>query len=124
MNTFLDPVLADDAKQQAMKQVYSAAPEKWRFDTHWAVIIVACCFQEFISDDVWKILYKPPEGRALGPIMAAAARAGYIEKLGKTNKTAQVSRHHTDVNVWKSKVFGAHPSHWTPVVDAWKKVLL
>ena len=120
MNTFLDPHWADEEKKKTMAQVYAAAPEAWKKDAYNAVRIAAFLLPEVISDDVWKILWKPQEPRALGPIMGAMARAGWIQTTGKQEKTAQVTRHNTGVNVWKSLVYDKAPSEWQPTLNAWK----
>ena len=124
MNTFLDPTMADEEKKKAMQKAYEAAPEKWRHDAQRAIFVLSYYLPRITSDDIWRILYKPPEGRALGPVMGGMAKLGYIRKTGETKKTAQVSRHNTDVNVWSSLVFGkAPPPDWHAYLVSWGEVL-
>lgn len=124
MNVFLDHKKADEAKLEALAQVYAAAPETWKAAARQAIWILAYCKSEFVSDDVWRILYKPPEARALGPVMTMEARAGIIERAYTQKKTAQVSRHHTDVNVWRSLVFGkTPPPGWASTLKTWQQFL-
>lgn len=121
MNTFLDAAVADAKKQQALEQVYANAPDLWKKEAASAVIAVAYALPEFTSDDVWKILWKPPESRALGPIIRKAAIDGYVEKTERRRATSQVSRHYTDVTIWKSLIYGAKPpAEWKQYLDYWK----
>lgn len=105
INTVLDHAAAEKAKQEAMAQAYENAPDLWKQHAQQAVIHIATHHAEFTSDEVWKILYKPKNGRALGPVMRTLAVAGYLEPTDRVVKSAQVSRHHAPVSIWKSRIF-------------------
>lgn len=64
---------------------------------------------DFISDDVW--VYASPEDRAfpkpkaLGAVMLAAAKQGWIERTDRTRITANAARHRSPVPVWRSRIY-------------------
>ena len=60
----------------------------------------------FTTDDVWLLLLgkgvaMPPEARALGAIMQAAARGGYIRKTGDYRESERAVCHRNPKAVWQ-----------------------
>ncbi len=105
------PSLFDQAEsarrgEEAQVQVAANAAPDWKTKAMYAVFRVARERDEFTSDDVWDWgeLPRTRENRALGPILRAAAGRGWIVRTERTAKTRQVSRHGTDVRIWKSKL--------------------
>jgi hypothetical protein len=95
------------ARDAALGHVEAAADPAWLKAAVAAVRNLAMTTPEFTSDDVWRTLgSKPLEARALGPVFLRAARAKLIEKTDRTRQTAQVSRHATDIRIWRSLVCG------------------
>lgn len=59
---------------------------------------------EFFPDDVWAAgLERPRELRAFGPLVARAARAGYIVKSGRLRQRTR--GHATAAAVWRSMLY-------------------
>ena len=100
-----------ELRNEAMSRVEQAAPENWKEAAATAVENVAKRIPELISDDVWAELAsmghreRPPESRALGPIMTAAQNRGIIENSGRVRRTGQATRHAAPVTVWLSRVY-------------------
>lgn len=59
----------------------------------------------FTTDDVWKVLVKPEEPRAMGPVMLSLQRDGIIAPTGHFKSTAQPSRNCAPVRLWRSLVY-------------------
>lgn len=103
-----DAYLADKAKREAMTRVEQHADTDWKTYALETVKRVAQQFAEFTTDAVLEQMQNAPvwthELRALGPVMMSAQRAGYITRTDKTTPTKRVSRHHTEIRVWKSNL--------------------
>ena len=99
-----------ELRNEAMERAEQAAPENWKEAAATAVENVAKRMPEFIPDDVWAELTnmgwteKPPEGRALGPVMMSAARRGVIQNSGRVRRTTQARSHAAPVTVWLSRI--------------------
>jgi hypothetical protein len=125
MNTFLDPHWANEEKNKALAQAFAAAPELWKKDAYNAISLVAFLLPELTSDDIWKVLWKPPNGgKALGPVMGVMGRVGWLQKTDRLLQTAQVARNGGNVRIWRSKVYGTQPPPgWEAALAAWKPYL-
>jgi len=88
--------------------VAAVADPPWQSFAVIAVETVACAQGRVTSDDVWAELDRmgiprPPEGRAMGPVMTWAVRSGLLTPEGYTQGTNP--RHHADVmRVYRSLV--------------------
>lgn len=96
---------ATDAKLAGMAQAYANAPGEWISEAHAVVERLACTLPEFTADDVWRMLWQPPEGRALGPVIRIAALNGLIEKSGRQVNSARPKLHASPLTVWRSRVY-------------------
>jgi hypothetical protein len=94
-----DAVRARAARDEAIERVEVSASPEWKARARSAVLRLADELRVFTTDDVWRVIPKPREPRALGAVMQQLARAGRIKHAGWA-KSAQVSRHHTDVKTW------------------------
>lgn len=93
------------ARDDALDRVEHAAGD-WNELARAAVTVVAHAQPELISDDVWNAgLPAPREGRALGPVMLWAQRAGLITPTGTFRPTAKPNCHAAPVRVWTSNVY-------------------
>lgn len=101
---------SQSAKVKAMEQADAGADEKWKALADAAIVEAATAKAIITADDVWALLDakkvpRPPEGRALGPRMARAARAGILEKDTAFVPAERVERHAAPLQTWRSKVF-------------------
>lgn len=100
----MDEALA--ARDAALERVEAAADADWKFRANAAVLYVCMYFPEFTSEDVWSVLDKPREPRALGPILKWFAREHYCEPIGWV-ECGMVSRHGTAVRKYRSLIYEA-----------------
>lgn len=109
-----DDYLAEIEKQRAMRQVEEHAAKEWKSYALETVRKVTEARQEFTTDEVLAAMTDAPvwthELRALGPVMIAAKRAGFIKPTNRFVKSESVSRHHTDKRVWSSNLYSAPKS--------------
>jgi hypothetical protein len=90
------------ARDEALAAVEGGADAAWMAAAKrvlWALIKSG---QEFTADDVWEQVPTPREPRALGPVMRAAQRAGYMEDTGRMAPSRR--RHATKITVWRGHV--------------------
>ena len=107
----LDAELATQRRDRGIERAAIGADrldDEWRARMLKVVWAVAQSMPDFISDDVWshaseqdRSFAKP---KALGSVMLAAAKLGWIEITDQTRVTANAARHRSRVPVWKSKV--------------------
>lgn len=84
-----------------------AVPEWVAFARH-VVEQVARANRFFIVDAVWEAgLGKPPNARAIGPVMQWACREGLIAPTSEFRPSAQRGCHRVPRRVWRSLVFEA-----------------
>lgn len=95
--TVLDFTAAREARDVALDQVEAGADEAWLKRAYWIVVGLSMNGAEFTTDDVWKVLEKPREPRALGAVLRSMAKQRFIERTGRYVSTAQVSRHHVEL---------------------------
>jgi hypothetical protein len=105
---------ATDARNIAMRQVDANADLDWKEAAMQSVAVI--CKElgfgaYFTSDEVWaKIESDFPnatthERKALGPIMAKAARSGLIRKTGQYRESRREACHARPVALWKVQTF-------------------
>jgi hypothetical protein len=105
--TLLDRKAAAEAKKEAIERVQAHAPAEWLSLAERVVLTLAHSTETFTTDDVWRIIPKPPEPRALGAVLHRLAKRGVIARTGQYVSTAQESRHHAPIAVWRSCLPGA-----------------
>lgn len=107
----LDEYAARTARERAVAQVLQHAAPAWKEYVLATVKRVAETHREFTTDAVLDALTDAPvwthELRALGPVMSAAARAGYIRPTDRLQNSHSVSRHKAPKRVWESLVYVA-----------------
>ncbi len=94
-------------KAAAMARVQRGeGKEEWMKAAKWAVLEVAMQLPELTSDDVWEsgLMECPGSNRALGPVMAAAARRGILIDTGKFQPTRKADSHAQPIRIWKSGI--------------------
>lgn len=94
------PTCALDARDHAIAQAEHAAPISWLRQAHQVVAELAATGEPFTTDDVWARLPQPPEPRALGAVMQAAADRGAIAPTGRTVRSRRTACHARPLCEW------------------------
>ncbi len=109
-----DATRAQQARDAAIERVDDHAIEEWKTAARACIAHCARTMAEFSTDDVFRRLLEytviTRDNRAMGPQMMQAAAAGLITKTDKRINTERVSRHNTEIAVWRSLVY-QHPSN-------------
>lgn len=100
---------AREARDEAIGRVDRHVEPNWKVAATGAVHTIARLRPEFTTDAVWGLLTAanvapPHEERALGAIMRAAAREGWIEATDRTSKSVRPRCHARDLRVWRSLI--------------------
>jgi len=105
---------AEEGRRRGMAEVELHAGEPWNLYARRWVVAWLCGHEELVGPELWGHgLERPPNTlRALGPVLAWAARAGLMERTGRT--TPSVLSHLSPAWVWRSLVFGRRPEDVTP----------
>lgn len=102
----LDEYAAEVAKRAALRQVEEHAAPDWKTYALATVKQVARGHAEFTTDRVLAAMQDAPvathELRALGPVMIAAARSGYIVATERFEISDSQSRHRAPKRIWRS----------------------
>ena len=99
------------ATEAAIAEVAAHTNEEWRGVAMEAVAAVARRLQPFTTEDVWLYLREhfPDAGvhnnKAMGPIMRAAQKAGWIEKTD-SHRAAEQMAHNRPMQLWRSRYGG------------------
>jgi hypothetical protein len=94
---------ADQAATEAIQRV-SAANADWIAEHIGRVRDLARDHDTLTTDDVWPLVSNPSEPRAMGALMVAAGREGFIEATPTTVKSERVECHARPIRVWRSLV--------------------
>ncbi len=109
-----DAPRARQARDAAIERVDENAIEEWKTAARACIAHCAHTLPEFSTDDVFRRLLEynviTRDNRAMGPQMIQAAAAGLIAKTNQRVNTERVSRHNTEIAVWRSLVY-QHPAH-------------
>lgn len=104
-----DAYAAELAKREAVTRVEQHADPDWKEYALATVKRVAMRYKEFTTDKVLDEMTDAPvtthELRALGPVMSAAARRGYIVATDKFVTSTSVTRHRAPKRVWQSRIY-------------------
>ena len=112
MTDLFEAAAARDAKLASMAQADANANKSWA-DVMLELVRLTCCEQlYFTSDDIfdrYDCLSNPPkthEGRAFGPVMTRAAKAGYCEKANVApRESTRKGLHASPRTIWRSKLY-------------------
>ena len=100
---------AQRAKQQGMSNADFGADPEWKMAALSAVVAAARVLRHLTSDDVVERIPKgvdTPDWRALGPVMADAARAGVIVKSNMPSRNSIRRKVHAHpCTVWESLIY-------------------
>lgn len=92
---------AREARDAALVRVDEAAGSEWKDAALEAVYRVALRRSRFTSEDIWRLVEKPREPRALGPVLMRAVKLGYCAPAGFV-QCSMVSRHAAPVREYVS----------------------
>ena len=103
--SLFDPAAARERRDEAMTRVDDHAPDDWKTAADAGIRYLARSRVEFTTDDVWQHLAErdvpmPPEPRALGPRMMAAAKAGVVSRTDRVVPCKRPERHGAPIRVW------------------------
>lgn len=100
-----------ESTEEAIARADTAAPDAWKAAADRVIAALAASRKTFTADEVWRGLAQaghaqPPEPRALGGRLQAAARGRdpIIVSTGMTTKSTRPEAHGSFVTVWRSKV--------------------
>lgn len=107
-----DAPRARRARDAAIQRVDDHAVAEWKTAARACIQHCASTMPEFSTDDVLQRLIEynlvTRDNRAIGPQMLMAAQAGLIAKTDRRINTRRVSRHNTEIAVWRSLIY--HPN--------------
>jgi hypothetical protein len=88
---------------EAIAKVDAGTPELWREAALAAVEKVCRTKRFFTPDDVWSIgLEKPPNPRALGPVMLRASKLNWCRQTGAFVRSTVPTQHQNPIREWES----------------------
>jgi len=81
----------------------------WRTEAERALRAAAAAYWNLTSDDVWALLRvegisAPPEPRAMGPVMMAGVRKGWIEPTDQVRTGSHSPNHKRPQRVYRSRI--------------------
>lgn len=100
------PTEAERARDEAVDRVERNAPDAWKRRALEAVRYVASRRGEFTTDAVWDLVGTPPEPRAMGAVMQAAARSRICAVTDRTHKSVRKECHTRPLAIWRSLIVG------------------
>lgn len=92
------------ARDEGIARAHKHSPEDWKARAHVAVREVCLKMEQFTSDNIWAVLDRPREPRALAGILRSH-NGKSCEPTSVFIPTKQVSRHRAPVRVWRSLIF-------------------
>jgi len=113
------------ARDEAMARVETASAY-WRPYAMRALYEAAATRREITSDDVWRVLHRrkipsPGEPRAMGPVMVAGQKNGWIDQTDRTKISDDPStpNHSRPQRLYLSKIAGSALPSWKapPAID-------
>lgn len=102
-------LFAPSPKAVGIQRADDHASTRWKALATQCVRICADTLPDFTSDDIWAALAHSTkdiiEGErnpsALGPVMLAMARTGYITKTGTVRPSKRPAQHGQEIRVWR-----------------------
>jgi hypothetical protein len=92
-------------RADGMQRADAHASVDWKDEAFSALRAYLESHETFFCDDLWTTgLSRPAESRALGPVIARAAREGLMARSGEHR--ASVASHLSPKPVWRSLVYG------------------
>ena len=104
----LDLAEAKTQRDDGIRRAAEHAADSWRFHAEQAVLRAARKLPELTVDDVqleMPVEITTHEGRAMGAVMLAAAKVGWIQPTDRFKPGNQPKSHRNPRRVWKSLVW-------------------
>lgn len=92
-------------RDDALDRVDTHADPEWKDAAKAAIRLLAETLPELTGDDLWRLVPKPAEPRASGPIFRWAAGQGLIAATDRFVPTTQATSHASPSRVWKSLTY-------------------
>lgn len=93
--------LGKDLRDLAIQRV-GDAHQTWCETALWRVYGVCKSHKEFTTDDLWQRIDAPVEPRAMGAVIAAARKRGWIEPTDQFRVSTRAVCHRNPKRVWRS----------------------
>jgi hypothetical protein len=93
---------AQSPLEAALAQVEANAPTDWKNAAAAVLARLAATGEPFSTDDIWAALEQPPEPRAIGALIRAAAQAGKIRRVG-WRTSSRPECHSRPVAMWAGR---------------------
>ena len=101
----LQEVSGEQLKDEAIDRVGEAADPEWMDAAHSAAMQLVNTRHEFTTDDVWALIppgMSTPEPRAMGAVMRALARSGFVRNSQRTARSTRPECHRRPLTIWVS----------------------
>ena len=90
-----------EGKARALERVAKNAPPGWMEDAIVAIRHLALTKKHITSDDIWPLVSKPPEPRAMGAAFTNAAKRGILRKTRMVQNSKRPACHSRPIAVWE-----------------------
>lgn len=99
---------AESRRDDAIARAERHALQEWKDTTMQIIKVLAIAYPTFTTDDVWLELNRTPhvgthEPRALGSMMRAAYKLGWVAPTDQYVKSRRPECHARPVKVWRSR---------------------
>ena len=99
---------AERVRDDAIARAERHALQEWKDTTMQIIKVLAIAYPTFTTDDVWLELSRTPhvgthEPRALGSMMRAAYKVGWVAPTDQYVKSRRPECHARPVKVWRSR---------------------
>lgn len=105
MTTEYDAAAGAAARDEGMDRAAKSAGMEWIAKALDAVALIASRKALFTTDDLWPYIAPPPEPRAMGAVMARAAKLGWAEVTNQVERSNRKTCHRRPLAVWRSLRF-------------------
>lgn len=93
---------AKKARDAALAQVEANADDDWKKRAFAALIVIAKRQETLIANDLWEVVERPREPRALGPVMMRGHKYGIVEPTSTYRPVPSAKSHAAPVRIWRS----------------------
>lgn len=94
--------LGRQKRDEAMEAVEASTASDWFDEGLECLRGIARRQAELSTNDLWRVLERPREPRAAGPLMSRAAALGIIERTGRAVESTIPGQHARPVALWRS----------------------
>ena len=102
--SIFDEAASEAAKEEGMARVDRHAPPLWKETAYRVALYLARSRETFTVDDLWSYVEKPPEPRALGPLVTRMKKEGVWIETGMRVKSRIPAHHSYPIEVYRSGI--------------------